>query len=90
MKSSSSDDAPPARRWFCEEPWSGLFSVETNLDVTFCPCYLKLRIGNLGEASIAEVWNAAPLIEIRSAFAAGELPPACAGQLCPVVQGGGR
>jgi hypothetical protein len=87
MKSSASDAAP---RWSCEEPWSGLFSVETNLDVTFCPCYLKLRIGNLGHAPIAEIWNAPPLIEIRRAFAAGELPPACAGQLCPPVQGGPR
>jgi hypothetical protein len=87
MKSSSSDATP---RWFCDEPWSGLFSVETNLDVTFCPCYLKMKIGNLDRAPIAEIWNAAPLVEIRRTFAAGELPPACAGQLCPVVQGGPR
>lgn len=76
-----------ARKPFCEEPWTGLFSVETNLDVTFCPCYLKLRIGNLNDASIDEIWNARPLVQIRRAFARGRLPRACAGQLCPVALG---
>jgi MoaA/NifB/PqqE/SkfB family radical SAM enzyme len=87
MKSSSSESPPaPARReYFCEEPWTGLFSIETNLDVTFCPCFLQLRIGNLNEASIREVWNAAPLVAIRQSFARGELAPPCVGQLCPVA-----
>lgn len=89
MKSSSSD-APPGgerRTYFCEEPWTGLFSVETNLDVTFCPCYLKMPIGNLGQAPIREIWNALPLVRLREAFAQGELPQPCRGQLCPVALG---
>jgi hypothetical protein len=105
MKSSSSEveppelaalasprdtEAPAAKGYFCEEPWTGLFSVETSLDVTFCPCYLKLRIGNLGDASIREIWNAEPLIEIRRTFARGELPRCCRDQLCPEARGQGR
>jgi hypothetical protein len=89
MKSSSSEPpaAPPRDGYFCEEPWTGLFSVETNLDVTFCPCYLQLRIGNLNDAPVREIWNAAPLVELRRSFARGELPKPCQGQLCPVALG---
>ena len=76
--------------YFCEEPWTGLFSVETNMDVTFCPCFMKLRIGNLNDASVQEIWNAEPLVEIRRTFARGELPGYCRGQLCPVVLDQGR
>lgn len=80
----------PAKAYFCEEPWTGLFSVSTNLDVTFCPCYLKLRIGNLNDASIQDIWNAEPLVQIRRSFARGELPQGCQGQLCPVALDQGR
>jgi hypothetical protein len=83
MKSSSSgDDGGAGRRTFCNEPWIGVLGIEVNRDVTFCPCYLKLRLGNLGEASLQELWNAEPLVEIRRAFAAGTLPEPCRGQLC--------
>jgi|KBSMisStaDraftv2_1062788.scaffolds.fasta_scaffold57705_4 MoaA/NifB/PqqE/SkfB family radical SAM enzyme len=89
MKSSSSETPAAAARkgYFCEEPWTGLFSIETNLDVTFCPCYLKLRIGNLNDAPIGEIWNAPALVEMRREFARGELPAGCKGQLCPVALG---
>ena len=79
-----------APSYFCTEPWTGLFSVETNLDVTFCPCYLKLKIGNLNERPIQEIWNARPLIALRRAFGKGRLPAPCRGQLCPVATGHGR
>jgi hypothetical protein len=75
------------RRYFCEEPWTGIFSIETNQDVTFCPCYLQMRIGNLHEASMQEIWNSEKLIELRRSFSDGILPDVCRGQLCPVVQG---
>ena len=92
MKSGSSEAPPaaPKKVYFCDEPWTGLFSVETNMDVTFCPCYLKLRIGNLNEASINEIWNAPALQALRNSFAQGELPKICQGQLCPVAAGGGE
>jgi hypothetical protein len=45
MKSNSSEP----KSYFCTLPWTGLFSVETNLDVTFCPCFLKMKIGNLAK-----------------------------------------
>ena len=73
--------------YFCDEPWTGIFSVQVNLDVTFCPCYLKQRIGNLGESSMAEIWNSQPLVELRESFGRGELPDTCAAQLCPVSVG---
>lgn len=75
------------RTYFCSEPWTGIFSIQTNLDVTFCPCYLKLKIGNLNEKPIGEIWNAKPLLRLRRAFSKGRLPAPCRGQLCPVAIG---
>jgi hypothetical protein len=77
------------RKYFCTEPWQGIFSVETNRDVTFCPCYLKMKIGNLDESSMQEIWNADELIALRESFSRGELPEPCQGQTCPVVLGEG-
>lgn len=88
MKSTTSSRAD--RKYFCTEPWTGIFSVETNRDVTFCPCYLKMRIGNLNESSMQEIWNTEELVELRRSFSRGELPKPCQGQLCPVVLGEGR
>ena len=90
MTSTSSDaSSPPSapRSYFCDEPWTGIFSIATNQDVTFCPCYAKVRIGNLREASMLEVWNSPVLVDLRARFRAGELPEVCQGQLCPVVLG---
>lgn len=83
MKSSSSN----RKVYFCDLPWTGSFVIETNLDVTFCPCFLKMKIGNLGEASIREIWNSEELQELRRAFRQGELPNVCKNQLCPPVLG---
>ena len=80
MKSTTSDDS-----YFCDEPWTGLFSVTVEQDVVFCPCYLQMTVGNLHDSTMREVWNAPVLVEMREQFAAGTLPPACEGQLCPVV-----
>jgi MoaA/NifB/PqqE/SkfB family radical SAM enzyme len=104
MKSSSSDDAMPSRppvatssadasasaprRYFCNEPWIGVLAVEVNRDVTFCPCYLKLRLGNLADASFHELWNADALVAIRRAFSEGRLPDVCRGQVCAPALGG--
>jgi MoaA/NifB/PqqE/SkfB family radical SAM enzyme len=93
VKSTSSEPSKPsseAKRYFCDEPWTGIFSIQTNQDVTFCPCYLKMRIGNLHEASMHEIWNSPVLVEMREMFSKGELPGVCEGQLCPVVLGGGQ
>ena len=81
MKSSSSE----SKTYFCTLPWTGIFSIQTNLDVTFCPCFLKMKIGNLDEASMQEIWNSEKLIELRRSFRKGELPKACQNQLCPTV-----
>jgi radical SAM protein with 4Fe4S-binding SPASM domain len=66
-----------------------VLSIETNRDVTFCPCYLKMKIGNLDESSMQEIWNSQQLQELRAAFRDGVLPEPCQGQLCPVVLGEG-
>jgi MoaA/NifB/PqqE/SkfB family radical SAM enzyme len=84
VKSSPSDEPG----YFCTEPWLGVLSVETNRDVTFCPCYLKMTIGNLDESSMQEIWNSEKLIELRRAFSEGVLPEPCRDQLCPVARGG--
>ena len=81
MKSNSSE----GKKYFCTLPWTGLFSVETNLDVTFCPCFLKMKIGNLAEASVQEIWNAEKLQDLRRSFSEGKLPKLCQNQLCPTA-----
>ena len=81
MRSSSSSG------YFCNEPWLGVLGIEINFDVTFCPCYLKLRLGNLRERSLDELWNASSLVEIRATFASGRLPAMCQGQLCAPALG---
>lgn len=72
---------------FCTLPWTGILSVQTNLDVTFCPCFLKMKLGNLKDSSLETLWNTEPLQDLRRTFKAGRLPDACKGQLCPVVMG---
>ena len=88
MKSISSESSPSeSKKYFCTEPWIGIFSIETNQDVTFCPCYLKMNIGNLNESSMKEIWNSEKLVELRGSFREGVLPEVCRPQLCPVVLG---
>jgi MoaA/NifB/PqqE/SkfB family radical SAM enzyme len=83
MTSSRSE----GRSYFCEEPWTGIFTIKESGDVELCPCYLKMRIGNIHESSMLEIWNASELVEIRETFQRGELPEVCQGQVCPVVLG---
>jgi hypothetical protein len=73
---------PAQRGSFCNEPWLGVVAIQVDQDVTFCPCYLKLRLGNLGEQPLAELWNAPALVAIRRDFREGRLPAVCAGHLC--------
>jgi radical SAM protein with 4Fe4S-binding SPASM domain len=75
------------KQYFCPEPWTGIFSVETNLDVIFCPCYLKMKIGNLEQSALKELWNSEKLIRLRQDFQKGELPHVCKNQLCSVALG---
>ena len=75
------------KSYFCSEPWTGIFSVRTNQDVMFCPCYLQLKIGNLSDASMQEIWNSPKLVELRKEFSQGRLPKICSPQLCPVARG---
>jgi hypothetical protein len=75
------------KKYFCSEPWTGLLSSEVNLDVVFCPCYLKTKIGNLRDSTLAELWNSKLVIALRESFARGELPEICRHQACPVVVG---
>jgi radical SAM protein with 4Fe4S-binding SPASM domain len=81
MKSNSSE----LKVYFCDEPWLGSFGIETNLDVTFCPCFLKMKIGNLGKTSMRELWNSEKLQDLRRSFSKGELPEVCKNQLCPTA-----
>jgi len=75
------------KKYFCTEPWTGVLSLTIELDAVFCPCYLKMKIGNLGEKSLAELWNSDSLIALRASFAKCELPTICQPQLCPVAVG---
>jgi radical SAM protein with 4Fe4S-binding SPASM domain len=75
------------KTYFCDEPWVGIFSVRTNGDVICCPCYAQVKIGNLNESSMQEIWNSGKMIQMRKAFKKGELPEPCKKQICPVVVG---
>lgn len=77
------------REYFCAEPWTGILDVMPSGDVNFCPCYLQMKIGNVSESSMQEIWNSEPLVELRGSFREGRLPKACHGQSCPVVLGEG-
>jgi len=83
MTSSPSEE----HDYFCTEPWSGIFTIRENGDVKVCACYLKLKVGNIHESSMQEIWNAPELVELRRSFQRGELPEPCKGQLCPVALG---
>lgn len=73
--------------YFCEEPWTGIFSVSVDGTVRCCPCFAKVKIGNLHESPISEIWNSPVIVGMREAFANGELPQQCRSELCPVVSG---
>ena len=75
------------RAYFCQEPWVGTFSVGADGDVVCCPCYAQVKIGNVNESTVQEIWNSSALLEMRNAFRQGRLPRSCKGQLCPVVVG---
>jgi len=75
------------RSYYCSEPWTGIFSVRTNQDVMFCPCYLQIKIGNLNVSSMQEIWNSPELVKLRKKFSRGKLPKICSRQLCPVARG---
>lgn len=74
--------------YFCNTPWLGVLTIEVNRDVTFCPCHMKLRLGNLDDQPLEELWNGPELVKIREDFREGRLPDACQGQLCPPAVGG--
>lgn len=86
MKCCTSSDSA----YFCEEPWTGTLSVWVNQDVIFCPCYLKMKIGNLAESSLQDIWNSEKLVALRESFKRGILPEVCRNQLCPVAHGEGN
>lgn len=71
--------------YFCDEPWVGIFSIRTNGDVVCCPCYAKLKIGNVRETTIHEIWNGDVMRDMRRHFSEGNLPAVCEGQLCPPI-----
>ena len=78
---------PENKKYFCTEPWVGVLSVTIELDAVFCPCYLKMKIGNLRDRPLNELWNSDSLVGLRKSFAEGELPSICRPQLCRVALG---
>jgi radical SAM protein with 4Fe4S-binding SPASM domain len=83
MTSSPSEE----HSYSCDEPWSGIFTILESGTVQFCPCYLQMKIGNIHDSSMQEIWNAPELVEIRESFQRGELPEPCQGQICPPALG---
>lgn len=75
------------KNYFCEEPWTGIFSIRTSGDCICCPCYAQVKIGNIYKEPIEKIWNSPKLVEMRESFSKGELPEPCKNQLCFVVAG---
>lgn len=49
-------------------------------------CFALLPLGNLHEASAANIWNGAVAIELRRSIKANTIHPVCAGAPCKFIQ----
>jgi MoaA/NifB/PqqE/SkfB family radical SAM enzyme len=67
--------AAPALPFACSEPWATAV-VNARGEVRTC-CFNDEVLGNLGEATLDAIWNAAPYRELRRKHAAGEVPASC-------------
>lgn len=70
----------------CLIPWRFLYIQQHSKNVYACP-YHKRPMGNLAEASLAEVWNGETATSMRRSLAAGEIPQFCwdNSAACPLV-----
>jgi len=59
----------------CLEPWSGL---QINAFGDVYPC-LSLKVGNIKENTISQIWNSGPYVEFRKKLKKLSLFPACSG-----------
>lgn len=59
----------------CQMPWKGLMVAEDG-NVRNC-CYTSPTIGNLNEQDFEEIWNGAPVQELRQSFLEGRPPEGC-------------
>ena len=82
----NSDDLIADRGFeLCPNPWTTLFVIE-NGDVHLC--FLSESVGNLYEASLAEIWNSPRAVAKRGDMAAGRyLASGCSRQWCAWREG---
>ncbi len=68
--------AEPPGNTFCYQQWSRM-DITPDGDVTPCILYPDLKIGNLREQGVMEIWNSAPFAGFR-AFRREHVLPVCA------------
>ncbi|MHC1745066.1 MAG: SPASM domain-containing protein [Syntrophobacteraceae bacterium] len=64
-------------RGFCLAPWIGQLVVNLEGNVRLC-CSTTYSLGNLRRSTLSEIWNSREMQAIRTAFARGHTPKACA------------
>lgn len=77
------------RRPLCDVPWFGRAVVLSNGAVNFC-CFSESVVGNVNEALLATIWQAAPMQRIREALVKQRFPKECQSNSCPIFRGDER
>jgi sulfatase maturation enzyme AslB (radical SAM superfamily) len=72
---------------FCPNPFQQLDVYESGDARVCCQSWLPKEIGNVGAASVAEVWNSEAAQEIRASILDGSFRY-CDHRACPVIQDG--
>jgi len=60
----------------CLDPWS---YVEVRVNGDVAPCCVRGPVGNLAEATLAQILSGEPVRRLRAELLAGDLDPICAG-----------
>jgi MoaA/NifB/PqqE/SkfB family radical SAM enzyme len=69
----------------CDMPWQELrVTYEGNV---YACCWQPTPIGNIGNQTLADVWNSAAMRELRSELMEGVIPRLCSGASCSYIEG---
>jgi hypothetical protein len=76
--------APPQTTRDCRDPWS---YVEINVNGDVRPCCVREAVGNLAEATLAEILLGEPIRRLRAELLTGNLDAVCTGcrQRAPIT-----
>ena len=86
--------APPSCTWIeraprhplCDMPWLGRPIELPDGQVRYC-CFSEVKVGNVNERPLAEIWRGPRMQHIRSELTHQRLPDECRSDSCPIVRG---